>query len=128
MKFALLLTASPSQENAWHALRFCEAALAQGHQVPRIFFYGDGVHNANALQCPPQGESQLLQGWQALAAQGVELVVCVAAALKRGVLDADTAQRMEQPVHNLAAGFSISGLGQLVEAMLEADRFVSFPG
>lgn len=128
MKFALLITASPGQENAWHALRFCEAALAQGHSVPRVFFYGEGVLTANALQCPPQDDIALLAGWQALSTRGVELVVCVAAALKRGVLDADNAQRMEQGPPNLAEGFAISGLGQLVEAMLEADRFVSFPG
>ena len=46
---------------------------------------------------------------------GVDLVVCVAAALRRGIKD-----------ENLAAGFRISGLGQLVETGIEADRVVTF--
>lgn len=129
MIFALLITAAPTQENAWHALRFCEAALAAGHRIQRVFFYGDGVKHANALHSPPQDETDLHKAWQGLAASHqIELIVCVAAALKRGVLDAENARRMEKPTSNLGEGFLISGLGQLAEAMLEAERFVTFAG
>lgn len=129
MKFALLVTAAPHQENAWHALQFCKAALARGHAVERVFFYGDGAAHGNALLLPPQDEADVAQAWAKLAAENsLELVVCIAAALKRGVMDADTARREEKAVANLAPGFVISGLGQLAEAMLEADRLVSFPG
>lgn len=128
MKFTLLVTAAPHHENARHALQFCQAALAAGHEVPRVFFYGDGASTGNALLTPPQDESPVSSAWQAIAEQfPVELIVCVAAALKRGVLDADTAQREEKPTSNLASGFVISGLGQLAEAIIENDRLVSFP-
>ena len=46
---------------------------------------------------------------------GIDLVVCVAAALRRGIKD-----------EILAKGFRISGLGQLVETGIEADRLVVF--
>ena len=46
---------------------------------------------------------------------GVELIVCVAAAMRRGIND-----------DLLEAGFQISGLGQLIEAGIEADRLVTF--
>lgn len=129
MKFALLVTAAPHQENAWHALAFCKASLARGHEVPRVFFYGDGVMHGNTLLLPPQDEADVARGWRELHEQyALELVVCIAAALKRGVMDADTARREDKPVANLAPGFMISGLGQLAEAMVEADRLVSFPG
>jgi tRNA 2-thiouridine synthesizing protein D len=129
MKIALLVTAPPHHENAWHALQFCRAALARGHAVPRVFFYGEGAGHGNLLLLPPQDEAHVSRDWGRLAeAHAIELVVCVAAALKRGVMDADTARREEKPVANLAPGFLISGLGQLAEAMLEADRLVSFPG
>jgi tRNA 2-thiouridine synthesizing protein D len=129
MKIALLVTAAPHQENAWQALQFCRAALAGGHEVPRVFFYGDGAVHGNALLLPPQDEAHVTRDWQRLAGEhGIELVVCIAAALKRGVMDADTAQREEKSVANLAPGFVISGLGQLAEVMIEADRLVSFPG
>jgi tRNA 2-thiouridine synthesizing protein D len=129
MKFALLVTAAPHQENAWHALAFCKAALARGHEVPRVFFYGDGASHGNSLLLPPQDEADVAQGWRELnTSHAVELVVCIAAALKRGVMDADTARREDKPIANLGPGFVISGLGQLAEAMVEADRLVSFPG
>ena len=53
MNFALLITAPPLHEQAWHALHFCEAARAQGHTVERVFFYGDGVLHGNLLNTPP---------------------------------------------------------------------------
>ncbi|MEW6467233.1 MAG: sulfurtransferase complex subunit TusD [Pseudomonadota bacterium] len=129
MQFALLVTAAPHQENAWHALQFCRAALAAGHTVPRVFFYGDGAAHGNVLLLPPQDEAQVARDWAALAAaHGIELVVCVAAAFKRGVMDADSARREGKSGANLAPGYVISGLGQLVEALCEADRVVSFTG
>lgn len=128
MKFALLVTAAPHQEQAWQALEFSRAALASGHSLPRVFFYGDGALHGNSLLLPPQDEPDVQKGWQELAAtHDIELVVCIAAALKRGVMDADTAAREEKTTSNLATGFVISGLGQLAEVMLDADRVVSFP-
>ncbi len=57
-----------------------------------------------------------MQRWQKLAADHkVDLVVCVAAALRRGIKE-----------ENLAEGFRISGLGQLVESGIQADRLVTF--
>lgn len=126
MNFALLVTAPPLHEQGWHALHFCEAAIAQGHQVERVFFYGDGVLHGSLLNTPPQDEARLAERWAALADGGTELVICVAAALKRGILDADNARRFDKPVANMAPGFIISGLGQLAESLVTADRVVSF--
>jgi len=129
MRFALLVTAAPDQEAAFQAWRFAEAALAQGHQVSRVFFAGAAVAHGNLLNTPARDETGLTRRWQTLQqAHELDLVICVAAALRRGVLDADNARSWEQPVANLADGFVISGLGQLAEAQLEADRLVTFPG
>ena len=126
MILALLVTAPPQHEQAWHALHFCEATIAKGHTIERVFFYGDGVLHGNLLNTPPQDEANLAPRWAALAANGTELVICVAAALKRGILDEGNARRFEKPVANLAPGFIISGLGQLAESLVTADRVVSF--
>lgn len=129
MRFALLVTAAPDQETAFQAWRFAEAALAQGHQILRVFFAGAGVGHGNALTTPGRDETDLTRRWQTLQAEHqLDLVVCVAAALRRGVLDADSARSWERPQTNLADGFVISGLGQLAEAQLQADRLVTFPG
>ena len=63
--------------------------------------------------------------WCELAEQhGLDMVVCVAAAQRRGILDADEAKRNGKDGDNIAPGFRISGLGQLIEAGIEADRLL----
>ena len=130
MKFAILMNSAPFTYQASDtAYQFCIAALAQGHQIQRAFIYHDEVYTASALTAPPQDEIPITQRWQALAAEhNVELVVCVAAALRRGILDEPEAARYGKPAANLANGFNIAGLGQLVEASLTADRFLVFGG
>ena len=56
----------------------------------------------------------------------VELLLCSASALRRGILDQDEACRNGIDADNLAPGFRIAGLAQLVDAGIEADRLVSF--
>lgn len=129
MRLALYITAAPEQEAALQAWRFATAALAAGHALVRVFFAGAAVAHGNALATPGRDETGLTRRWQDLQTRHeLELVVCVSAALRRGVLDADTAQRWEQPHASLASGFVIGGLGQLAEAQLQADRLVTFPG
>ena len=117
MKFGILVNEGPYQHQASDsAYLFCKAALAKGHEVSRVFFYHDGVYNATKLTEPPQDDRHIVNRWSALATEhGVDLVVCVAAALRRGVKD-----------EVLAPGFRISGLGQLVDSGIKTDRLVTF--
>lgn len=128
MKFSLVIYGAPyASESAVTALHFARAVLAGGHVIHRLFFYQDGVHNASALVVPPQDELNVPEAWQALVREHeLDAVVCVASALKRGILDAGEAERYDKPASNLLEGFSIGGLGQLVEAALVSDRVVSF--
>ncbi|MBI5920846.1 MAG: sulfurtransferase complex subunit TusD [Betaproteobacteria bacterium] len=117
MKFGILVNEGPYQhQSADSAYLFCKAALEKGHEIHRVFFYHDGVNNASRLTEPPQDDRNIVKRWTQLAEEhGIDLVVCVAAALRRGIKE-----------ENLAAGFRISGLGQLVETGIEADRVVTF--
>jgi tRNA 2-thiouridine synthesizing protein D len=128
MKYSLLVLGSPySDQSVGTALRFAKAALNKGHQLYRVFFYHNGVNCGNQLITPPQDEINLPAQWAELARQhDIDLVVCVASALRRGVLDNNEARRHEKPGGNLAEGFEISGLGQLVEASIVSDRVVTF--
>lgn len=130
MQYALLVLEAPHARGASHgALRFARAAVSRGHRVRRVFFYGEGVHNGSALATPPQDEQDLVADWRDFAlTNGVELVVCIAAALRRGVLDESERDRYERAAANLDPAFVLSGLGQLAEAALEADRIVTFGG
>ena len=117
MKFALLVNEGPyTHQAADSAWQFANAAIAKGHEVKRVFFYHDGVYNATRLTEPPQDDRHIVNRWSALKQQhDVDLVVCVAAALRRGITD-----------EVLAPGFRISGLGQLVDAGIKCDRVVTF--
>lgn len=128
MIFSLAVYAAPySSQASYSAYHFAMAALSQGHSVHRVFFYQDGVHNATNLAAPPQDEFNLQQAWQHLAKDhNLDLVVCIAAALRRGILDEGEAKRYDKSSHNLATEFTISGLGQLVEAAVISDRIISF--
>ncbi len=128
MIFTLHVICAPySQQSNLSALQFCQAALTAGHKVRRVFFSGDGVHSGNALSVPPQDELNLVRAWETLAeSSGVELVVCVSAALRRGVINQQEANRYSKPQYSLSESFTLSGLGQLVEAALESDRVITF--
>jgi len=128
MKFAIQVNNSPYHSNAGYtACQFIKAALAQGHVVFRVFFYHDGVYQAFKYTTPPDDELQLTAQWSDLARHySIDLVVCISAAQRRGLLYSDEAKRQGKLDDDLAEGFRISGLGQLVEATLEADRFIVF--
>ena len=53
-------------------------------------------------------------------------MVCVAAAQRRGIVDADEQKRQGKDANNIAPGFRISGLGQLIEAGIQSERLVIF--
>ncbi|PJG60440.1 sulfurtransferase complex subunit TusD [Aeromonas cavernicola] len=128
LSYALLVTGPAyGTQTASTAYRFAQALVAQGHRLAYVFFYQEGVCNGNTLHSPASDEVDLVRLWSALAQeQGIPIDVCVAAALRRGVLDQSEAQSSGQTQFNLQAPFHLSGLGQLAEAVLTADRFVQF--
>ncbi len=128
MKFGIVISEGPyTHQAADTAYHFVKSALAKGHEVPRVFFYHDGVNVATRLSVPPQDERHIQNNWTALAKEhGVDLVVCIAAAQRRGMLDQNEAKRQGKDADNIAEGFRISGLGQLIEMGIQTDRLVTF--
>ncbi len=117
MKIGILINEGPYNHQASDtAYLFARAALARGHLIPRVFFYGDGVYNAGVYANPPRDDRQILKRWTKLAReQEIDLVVCVAAGIRRGITG-----------EVLAPGFRIAGLGQLIDAGMHCDRLVTF--
>ncbi len=128
MKFSLIVYGAPySTEAAATALHFAGAVIDRGHEIYRLFFISDGVHNANRLAVVPQDEVNLQSQWHELIARhGIDSTVCVSSALRRGVIDQGESERHELGAISLARGSSIAGLGQWVDAALQSDRVVSF--
>jgi len=128
MIFSLLIYTSKSNSQAEQtALRFTRSLLAKGHSIHRIFFYGDSVHTASNLKVTMRDEQDLTTQWLTLSAQyQLDLVVCIAAAVKRGVIDENEAKRHKKTAANLQQGFVLSGLGQLADAAIHCDRMITF--
>lgn len=128
LNYCLLVTGPAyGTQQASSAWQFAQALLAAGHRITSVFFYREGVLNANQLSSPASDEFDLVRAWAALAQQhGVELNVCVAAALRRGVTDEQEAAQVALVAANLQPGFTLSGLGSLAEAALSNDRLVQF--
>lgn len=115
MRIDLLVQSAPlATPAAKNALEFSRAAVAAGHEVGRVFFYKDAVAIGNRFADDKRG---LRAAWIDFGSRhGAELVLCVSAAERRGVV----------AEHTLAEGFLVRGLGVLVETMAESDRLVSF--
>ena len=129
MIFSLLVLSPPTSDSSRSALLFAETALEQGHQLYRVFFYYDGAYHGSRWNCPPQDEQSLTASWQKLQRQHkLDIVVCIAAGLKRGILDRTEAERYGHDSHSLCREFTLGGLGQLIDAAVCADRFLTFGG
>lgn len=128
MIFSLAVYSAPySSQASYSALQFAKAVLAGNHQLYRVFFYHDGIHNATDLASPPQDEYQLINEWRTLAQQHhTDMVVCIAAALRRGIIDVNEQRRYEKSAFNLTTPFVLGGLGQLLDAAVSSDRIITF--
>lgn len=129
MKFAIALFSAAHAPSSRRALQFAQAALAGGHEIVRLFFYKDGVYSAANSVVTPQDEQDIAQQWRAFVSEHqLDGVVCIAAALRRGVLNAEEAARYQRSAVNLDAPWALSGLGQLHDAIQDADRLICFGG
>ncbi|ADZ92045.1 sulfurtransferase complex subunit TusD [Marinomonas mediterranea] len=129
MKYALLVTGHPTQSKA------CQSALAfaqridahHEHELLGVFFYEEGVAVANRLANPPRDEYNVLSEWEAFhKLSNTPLYVCIAAAIRRGVLNENESKRHELNAHNCSDHFQLEGLGTWVELNSLADKVVQF--
>ena len=93
-----------------------------------MFFYHEAVQTALNSRVPPQGERDISSDWVEFGrAHQIELAVCIANGLKRGVLSTGEQKRYDMPAATLAVGFELVGLGQLIDAIAASERYVEFP-
>lgn len=127
MKLALVISANASRQAPLTALRFARAAVAEGHQLVQVFFFSEAALLGNHFCISPQDETDIRDAWGCfLSEQNIEGIICVSAALKRGVISEREAARYQKPGSNIDPRFSIAGLGSLAEAFTTADRLLHF--
>jgi len=127
-RFTLVITGAPYASQAPRtALGFARAAVAKGHAIDRVFLYGEGVHLASALSCPPSDEAHWTDAWaEFLDSNAIPGIVCIASALRRGIVDQGEQARYELGANNLRSPFTIAGLGEWVEGTLTSSRVIYF--
>lgn len=111
-------------QGAYLAYQVAEELLQAKHNIRQVFFFQEGVSNANALVNPASDEINLIEKWQKLAElHRLQLHLCIAAAQRRGIVDEQTSS---SATTNLAQGFTLAGLGEFSQAVLKADRLITF--
>lgn len=100
------------------AIELTKAIVKSEHELIGVFFYQDGVLNASTTLSIPSDEYQSHHEWKMLnEKKGLPLHLCITAAEKRGLTDADSSL-------NIDKAFTISGLGELVELTNLCDRVI----
>lgn len=103
------------KQSAYLAYQLAQQLLITGHHIQQIFFFQDGISNANLFVSPANDEKHLVELWQQLAScHHIPLHLCISAAARRGVVET-----------NLATGFTLAGLGEFSQAVLTCDRLLT---
>ena len=87
--FTLVVEGAPyGSESSSLAYLFAEETVKE-HSINGVFFYMEGVFNANSLTNPASDEFDLVNSWSRLADRaGFKLLICSAAGERRGVTPA----------------------------------------
>ncbi|NDV91209.1 sulfurtransferase complex subunit TusD [Alteromonas sp. 345S023] len=127
-KYSILITSDPYEgHEASKAIAFAKRLLTSGHDVENVFFYGRGVLHANDFMLENGDEFFAHKHWVALANDHhVPLLVCVTAAVKRGVVSELEAEENGLPGSNMHAPFEQVGLGAFFTALHKCDKLVQF--
>ena len=114
-------------QSAYSALQFATHAVSTGHTIADVFFYREGVSQANDLAVTLADEFNAVEAWVDFAREhGSKLVVCVSAAERRGILNQEQQMEFGKTSANLHPSFQVEGLGAMHDASLRADRTVTF--
>jgi|Deesub1362A_J573_1020465.scaffolds.fasta_scaffold00018_74 tRNA 2-thiouridine synthesizing protein D len=112
-KFTLVLTSSPyNSQNAYNALRFILASLAEDHVV-RLFLLGDGVYLAQKDQ---KGQTyQLEKMLRECIEFGCNVMACGVCCDERGVT-----------LENMVENVKIASMTDLVGWVTDSDSVLNF--
>jgi tRNA 2-thiouridine synthesizing protein D len=108
LKFALVVLHPPDQvESQRRTLGFGRALITNGHELTRVFFYGDGTRIGEP------GASEARDLWLGLSdTSATELAICSASAERNGIIKAPDS-------------FVLAGLGALMESGFDCERVVT---
>jgi len=101
--------------NSYTALKFANALIQKQQTINFIYFITDSVYMANKNIDMPSDEYNIAMQWSDFAAaNNLDLTVCAASGLRRGIDESILWSR-----------FKMGSIGQLVESCEQADRVIS---
>lgn len=129
MNILVIVTTSPWGSSLGStALRFVEAALAAGDEVPVIFFHEDGVYQSQKGAISDGGLPDPSLAWKAFAGRaGTRLLLCQASTRRR-LQEGDQSSQESGQTEPGEEGqqFSEAGLVELLDLASTADRVITF--
>jgi tRNA 2-thiouridine synthesizing protein D len=109
------------------ALAFINGVIANGDKVNNIFFYSDGVYHANSLMLDTGDAFSTYKAWSKLSTEhDVTLLVCITAAVKRGIVSQQEADDNGIGFANLQSPFVQAGLGEFFTSLHSCNNLVQF--
>lgn len=126
-KFTIVVNSGPMSSGVISALNFAKAVIDQGYELSQVFFHQDGVYCCSSLLTPMTDEINVYQQYKQLAeVHDVTLNVCVASALRRGIITTEEAKNNNHSAHNLVKPFNLVGLGQLAKDFNSSHQIIRF--
>jgi tRNA 2-thiouridine synthesizing protein D len=120
-KLAFVITTPPNSNLTTTAINMITAALESDIVVVGVFFYQSGVLNGSKHLAVSNDEYQAVKQWQKLYCEyNLSLHLCATAAEKHGLSDCIN----DSQATNVHEAFTLSGLGELVELNVKADRLI----
>lgn len=120
-KLAFVITTPPNSNLTATAINMVSEALSMKLNVIGVFFYQSGVLNGSQQLALPNDEYQTSKAWQKLHQDyALPLHLCATAAEKHGLTDDSN----ESKINTINNAFVLSGLGELVELTVNADRLI----
>lgn len=128
MKYAIIIMSSfYSTQNSISALLFARALIKRKHQLISVFFYSDGVFNANKKNITEDNEINLIHSWKRLSVDfNIRICVCVKSAFQRGLIFREDFKKVKNSQELLDSKFKLSGLLVFAEITQQCDRILQF--
>lgn len=129
MIYTLIIKGPPyGTENSISALFFVKALISRKkHVLKNVFFYCDGVLNANKFISPQKNEFDIRKKWRIFSLRNkIRLNVCFSAALRRGIIGIKETCNQKISEGNLDSCFKISSLEVLSRDIKCSDRVIQF--
>ncbi|SBT81889.1 Sulfurtransferase TusD [secondary endosymbiont of Trabutina mannipara] len=130
LNYCIMITATAyEKQNSIIALQFTKTLLESNNHISTIFFYQNGVNNANSLITSAIDEIDLILAWCELAKKyKIRLDICVSAAIRRGLVKTEQTIMLNKKnkIGNFQNYFNLVSLSYFAQALFFCDRFIQF--